>query len=158
MIYLVVAFDKNHLIGQKSSTNGIPWHIKEDLQHFKALTIYKTILMGKKTFEAIGKPLPNRKTIVVSNEDVQYPYENVVVEKNLDEVLKSYKNSDEELYICGGASIYQQSLPYVDEMIVSKIMGEYIGEIYFPDFSNQNFECVKKVDKSTFTLEYYRRK
>lgn len=158
MIYLVVAFDEQHLIGKKDSPNGMPWHIPEDLQHFKALTIDKTILMGRTTFEAIGRPLPKRKTIVVSGKRVSYPFENVEVKNDLIAVIGEYKEAKRDLYICGGASIYKQSLPYVDEMIVSKISGEHTGETYFPDFSKENLVCVEKTEKDTFTIERYRRK
>ncbi len=157
MIYLIVAFDDQHLIGNNLSSNGIPWHNKEDLQHFKETTLNQTIVMGRTTFEAIGKPLPNRHTIVVSQQGFKYDKPNVSVCNDLIHLIKSYKQQNKDLYICGGASIYQQALPYVDEMIVSRIPGVHEGDTYFPDFSMLHFYCDKIKHYQTFNVEIYRR-
>jgi Dihydrofolate reductase len=158
MIYLVVAFDEQMLIGSKRAKNGIPWHFKEDLQHFKSITLNQTILMGRLTFEAIGKPLPNRKTIVISQGVKNYLYESVIVRIDLLKVIQEYRDSNEDLFIVGGASIYEQALPYVDEMIVSRIPGKYVGEVFFPDFVSEGFKCISEEVKNTFVVERYRRK
>lgn len=157
MIYLVVAFDNERLIGQSGSSNGMPWNNSEDLKHFKETTINKTIVMGKTTFNAIGRPLPKRKTIVVSKSGFEYDHPNVSVHNDLESLINEYKQKNEDLYICGGASIYKQSLDLVDEMIVSKIPGVHTGDAYFPDFSHTDFKCVETIPYETFTLEIYRR-
>ena len=144
MISIIVAMDENQLIGKKDSSNGMPWVNKEDLKHFKETTINKTILMGYTTYQAIGRPLPNRKTIVVSFE----PFEDVIEE---------YKQRNEDLFISGGASIYKQSLPLADQLLISRIPGTYTGETYFPDFDEYGFELVERKAFETFELQTYRR-
>ena len=132
MISIIVATDDDLLIGKKDSKNGMPWHNKEDLQHFKKTTLNQTILMGKTTYLAIGRPLPNRKTIVVTKSGMDD--ERVEVRNDLIEVIQEYKDKNEDLYITGGASIYKQALTYVDELIISRRPGKHTGETYFPSF------------------------
>ena len=110
---------KDLLIGKKDSRNGMPWNVPEDLQHFKATTLNKTILMGLTTYQAIGRPLPNRKTIVVSFEP--FEDERVEVRSSLEEVIEEYRSSGEDLFISGGASIYKQCLPIADQLLISRI-------------------------------------
>lgn len=155
MISIIVAMDDHQLIGKKESSNGMPWNNKEDLKHFKETTINKTILMGYTTYMAIGRPLPNRKTIVVCFE----PFEDdrVEVRTSLEEVIQEYKDSREDLFISGGASIYKQSLPLADQLLISRIPGEHIGETYFPDFDEYGFELVETKPFETFDLQIYQR-
>ena len=93
----------------------------------------KTILMGYTTYQAIGRPLPNRKTIVVSFEP--FDDERVEVRTSLEDVIEEYKQRNEDLFISGGASIYKQSLPLADQLLISRIPGSHTGETYFPDFN-----------------------
>ncbi|WP_028044144.1 dihydrofolate reductase [Candidatus Stoquefichus massiliensis] len=155
MISIIVAMDDNQLIGKKESSNGMPWNNKEDLKHFKETTINKTILMGYTTYMAIGRPLPNRKTIVVSFE--LFDDERVEVRTSLEEVIQEYKDSGEDLFISGGASIYQQSLPLADQLLISRIPGKYEGETYFPDFDEYGFELKETKPFETFDLQIYQR-
>lgn len=155
MISIIVATDDNLLIGKKDSANGMPWNVPEDLQHFKATTLGKTILMGVTTYQAIGRPLPKRKTIVVSLDEFQD--DRVEVRHDLLEVIQEYKARNEDLFISGGASIYKQSLPYADQLLISRIPGTYTGETYFPDFSEYGFVLVDEKPFETFTLQTYKR-
>ena len=116
MISIIVAMDDEQLIGKKDSSNGMPWNNKEDLKHFKDTTIHKTILMGYTTYQAIGRPLPNRKTIVVCFEP--FDDDRVEVRTSLEEVIQEYKDKGEDLFISGGASIYKQSLPLADQLLI----------------------------------------
>ena len=125
MINIIVATDEDLLIGKKDSRNGMPWNVPEDLQHFKATTLNKTILMGLTTYQAIGRPLPNRKTIVVSFEP--FEDERVEVRSSLEEVIEEYRSSGEDLFISGGASIYKQCLPIADQLLISRIPGKHEG-------------------------------
>ena len=103
MISLIVAYSRNNkVIG---INNTIPWHIKEDFLHFKNYTTNKTIVMGEQTFLSIGKPLPNRKTIVATLTDFKYDHPDVTITNDLFGLLKSYKDKEEELVVCGGATI-----------------------------------------------------
>ena len=124
MISIIVATDDDLLIGKKDSKNGMPWHNKEDLQHFKKTTLNRTILMGKTTYLAIGRPLPNRKTIVVTK---------------------------------SGLDDYKQALPYVDELIISRIPGKHTGETYFPSFEEYDFHLEKETQLETFVLQIYKK-
>ena len=155
MISIIVAMDDNQLIGKKESSNGMPWNNSEDLKHFKATTINKTILMGYTTYMAIGRPLPNRKTIVVSFEP--FDDERVEVRSSLEEVIEEYRSSGEDLFISGGASIYKQCLPIADQLLISRIPGKHEGETYFPNFDEYGYKLVAQKPFETFTLETYKR-
>lgn len=152
MISLIVAFGKNNkVIG---INNQIPWHIKEDFIHFKNYTTNKTIIMGEQTFLSIGKPLPNRKTIVATIKDFKYEHEDVTITNDLFKTLKEYKNKEEELVVCGGATIYKLALPYVDKMIISEVKKEYQGDAFFPDFEDK-FVLVNEEEKEEFIIKTY---
>ena len=155
MISIIVAMDDNQLIGKKDSSNGMPWNNKEDLKHFKETTINKTILMGYTTYRAIGRPLPNRHTIVVSFDP--FEDERVEIRHSLEEVIQEYKDKGEDLFISGGASIYKQSLPLADQLLISRIPGEHVGETYFPDFDDYGFTLVDTKSFETFELQIYQR-
>lgn len=155
MISLIVAYSKNNkVIGVN---NTIPWHIKEDFIHFKNYTTGKTIIMGEQTFLSIGKPLPNRKTIVATIKDFKYDHKDVTISNDLFEVLKKYKDSEEELVVCGGATIYKLALPYVDKMVVSEVKKEYQGDACFPSFE-KDFILESSEEKEEFIIKIYRRK
>ena len=155
MISIIVATDEDLLIGKKDSINGMPWNVPEDLKHFKATTVNKTILMGLTTYKAIGRPLPNRKTIVVSLE----PFEDdrVEIRNSLEEVIEEYRQSGEDLFISGGASIYRQCLPIADQLLISRIPGKHEGETYFPNFDEYYYHLVEQKAFETFTLQIYKR-
>lgn len=155
MISLIVAFGKdNRVIGNK---NKIPWHIKEDFQHFKAYTTGKTILMGDMTFYSIGKPLSNRKTIVATQKDFTYDHEDVSITHDLFATLEKFKDTDEELIICGGATIYKLSLPYVQKAIISEVKKHYDGDAFFPVFENE-FDLISVEEKEEFVIKTYLRR
>ena len=156
MVSLIVAMDPNQGIG----LNGVmPWHIKEDLQLFKQTTIHHTIIMGTTTFVGLPKALPNRHTIVVSrNQDLHFDDMNVSVEHDLLEVLNRYVNSKEEIFVCGGANIYKQALPYVQKMYISHVLKEYTVDTYFPEVNWKEFEKVKEVVYDEFVYCEYVRK
>ncbi len=152
MFVAIVAHDKNLLIGNDLK---IPWHVKEDFQHFKRTTINHTIVMGLNTYKSIGKALPDRKTIVIS--DVAVPeIKDAEVLNSLDALISRYKNSSEKIFICGGASIYRQLLPLCDELIVSLIKGDYEGNIYFPEYRH-DFKKINVIENEKFTINYYKK-
>lgn len=154
MITIIVAMDEHRLIGQ----NGhLPWHIKEDLQHFRKETINKTLLMGRKTYESFKAPLPNRKHIVVSsNYNPSNNYPDVIVVKDIIPVLKHYQKSEEELMVIGGASVYAQAFPYADKVILSLIKGKYEGDTYLPMFEDK-FVIESIQQQELFTILCYQR-
>ena len=157
MIKLIVGYDQNKLIGKN---NFLPWNISEEIEHFKNTTIGKTIVMGDVTFDGIGKPLPNRKTIVLTlDKKWNFKHKDVFISHNFKELVDKYKGSDkEDIYICGGSTIYKLFLPYVDEMIISHIKGEYKGDTWFPDWDKELFDIIKTKKYDNFTLKVYKRK
>ncbi len=156
MIKLIVAYDKNRLIG---IGDQLVWNIKEDLEHFKKETLGKTILFGDVTFKGIGRPLPNRKTVVLTL-DTKYSYEHndVQVCNDMNEIISKYHNNEnEEIIIAGGATIYKLFLPYVDEFILSEVKGDYEGDVYFPEWDQSKFELFATDERSEFTIKKFRR-
>lgn len=157
MINIVVAMDQNRLIGTDQTKNHLPWHNAEDFRHFRTLTTGKTILMGRRTYEAIGRPLPNRTTIVLSKQK-ELPLPNSVQQAaSLSAVIEHFRQQRQDLYICGGANVYKQALPLADRIILSRIPGTYEGNVWFPDFS-ADYELAEVENRETFQLEIYRRK
>ncbi|WHQ36694.1 dihydrofolate reductase [Spiroplasma sp. SV19] len=157
MIKLLWAMDENNLIGQN---NHLPWHLKEELQHFKTTTVGQTILFGRLTYEGIGRPLPNRKTLVLTTkQDYVINHPDVKVVTNLRAIIDFYQNNPtDDIYICGGKKIYEATLPYADELIISYIKGKYEGDTYFPAFDLTQFILIKIVESEQFVIKYYKRK
>ena len=152
MFKIIVAHAPNRVIG-----NGIhiPWHIKEEFQHFKKTTLNHTIIMGSTTFLSIGKPLPNRRTIVINN-NPDFDTMGQELCTDLNEVINKYKDSEEVVFVCGGASIYRQMLPYVNEMIISVVKKEVEGDVFFPEYEN-DFEVYEEVEHEECVVKYMRR-
>lgn len=145
MITIVVARDMFGLIGKD---NKLPWHCKEDLQRFKSITMGKRIVMGRKTFESLPKMLPNRKHVVLTrNKD--FSHEGVEVFHSVDDLLASYQ---EDLYIIGGAEIYNQFIDKYDVIEMTVIKGDYDGDTYFPDLPAvpTSMEIVEQTDRYMF--------
>lgn len=131
MIKLIVAHDKNRVIGKD---NKMPWHYSEDLKYFKNTTLNKDVLMGSNTLESIisylGKPLPNRRTHLLTSRN-NVPYD-VKIYNNVESVLDTFKNKD--LFVAGGKSVYEQFLPFADELYITFIDEEYEGDTHFPKY------------------------
>lgn len=156
MISLVVAHDPNIAIGK----NGwMPWCLPEDLKHFRAVTLHHHIVMGRTTFDAMKKPLPKRHTYVVTrNENYHFDHEDVSIVHDLEDLLKTYKHSEETLIICGGAKIYTQALPFVDEMWISLVDQSYEADTWFPSYDPEDFIIESKERKEGFTIVHYIKK
>ena len=137
-ISLIAAYDNNYLLG---SGGKIPWDIPNDLKRVKEVTWGKSIVMGRKTFESIGKPLPGRQNIVMTNNKL-YTAKGIDVVHSISEALSVAEN--EELVVFGGEGIYKMFLPYVDEMHITRIHGTFEGDVYFPEFKWDSFERVHK--------------
>lgn len=156
MISLAVAHGDNLVIGKDG---WMPWHLPEDLKTFKKITLNHAIVMGRTTFEAMKKPLPKRHTYVITtNTDYRFEHDDVTITNDFDALLKKYKNSDETLFICGGAKIYTYALPYVDEMWISLVDEHYEGDTFFPPYDVNEFILVSEEKKEGFTLLHYMRK
>ncbi|MDF2942871.1 MAG: dihydrofolate reductase [Herbinix sp.] len=133
MLALIVAISKNYVIGNKGV---IPWKIKGEQKRFKELTTGKIVIMGKRSFKEIGKPLSNRKTILISK-TFQYKDENCITVGSLEEALNIIGN--DEAYIAGGEMLYREALPLVDKMYITIIDQIVEGDTYFPEFNEDDF-------------------
>ncbi len=156
MISLIVAFDCHQLIGSK---NGLPWYYKEDLTYFKETTIGHDILMGRQTFESIlsyqNKPLPERHHYVLTKTK-QYNYETVTVLEDWQFFMEHYPK-EKELFVIGGRSVYEQTLPYVDRLYVTHINKEFEGDTYFPIIDWKKWVCVKEKLSGDLRFAIYER-
>ena len=137
MLSIIVAKAKNNIIGKN---NELVWHLPEDLKHFKELTTGHTIIMGRKTYESLGKPLSNRKHIIFSqNPDFKVHEENVQVVHSLLEIQDLIEGK-EEAFVIGGAMIYNFLMPYVKKMYVTEIKQEFDGDAFFPIIDSEEWK------------------
>ncbi len=156
MISLIVAYDLNRGIGYKGK---LPWDIKSELERFKNLTTNNIVIMGRKTFEDIGKPLSNRMNIVLSKTlslSKHIGQEDLFIVKSFDEAMeiaKKYQKDNKEIFIIGGVSLYERALPIVNKMYISKIFQEYKCDTFFPDFNETLFD-VKLVESNVKPVRY----
>jgi dihydrofolate reductase (trimethoprim resistance protein) len=134
MISMIVAVSKNNVIGNKGM---IPWRIKGEQKRFKELTIGKSIIMGRKSYQEIGKPLPKRKTILISNTE-NIILDNCITVKSLNEAFEITKN-EEEVFIAGGGQVYREAFPYSDRIYITVIDRIIEGDVYFPAINSNEF-------------------
>jgi dihydrofolate reductase len=142
---------ENRVIGRGTQ---IPWHLPEELRWFKRMTTGNIVVMGRKTFESIGKPLPNRETLVLSRSGFQHPGARTVA--NLDEIDVAHQAR--EVFLCGGAEIYAQALPRCSDLYLTLVKRTVEGDALFPPFEN-HFELVETLeDNPEFRILHYRNK
>lgn len=153
MISIIAAMTRKRVIGK---SNRLPWRIKEEMDNFRKLTIGNVVVMGRKTFESIGKPLADRKNIIISRTGIDA--EGIDVCPTIDEGLKKAEKYGKEIFIIGGASIYEQTISIADKMYISYIKREYEGDAYFPEFNQKEWDIERKEDYNEFELVVYRRK
>ncbi|OGZ64565.1 MAG: hypothetical protein A3A98_03350 [Candidatus Staskawiczbacteria bacterium RIFCSPLOWO2_01_FULL_40_39] len=143
IISMISAIAENRVIGNK---NSLPWHLPADFKYFKAQTLNKPIVMGLKTFESIGsKPLPNRKNIILNNNPNYKIPENCFLARSIEEALEMTKNED-EVMICGGASVYRQFLPLADRLYLTYIHQNFEGDTLFPEFNINEWKEISRED------------
>lgn len=156
MISLIAAVSENNVIGNKGA---LPWHLPRDFAFFKETTVEHTVVMGRKTFESIGRPLPNRKNIILTRQDVSF--DGCTVVHSIDEIPQ-----EEDVFVIGGAEIYNQFLPLAKRLYITVVHTTLEGDTYFPAIDPATWKCVssqrhEKDEKNefdiTFTL-YERRK
>lgn len=132
MVGLIVAYTKNRVIGNKGQ---IPWRIKGEQRRFKELTTGNVVIMGRRSYDEIGRPLPNRDTIVVSK-TAKYEAENCTTVGSLSEALSLAKEKfpDKNVYLSGGAGIYKEGLPYAERLFITEVDAIIEGDTFFPEF------------------------
>ncbi len=153
---LIAAVAENNCIGKN---NKIPWNIPEDFQYFKKMTLGKTCLMGQATFESIigylGKPLPGRQTVVLTlDKNYQVP-EGVRIFNSLDGAFKQLKAED--VFICGGASIYRQTINRVDTLYITQIYQSPDGDTFFPEIDKNVWKETTREDHENFSFVTYKK-
>lgn len=145
MINIIAAVAENGVIG---SDGKIPWDIPEDKAYFKKITSGSVVIMGRRTFEEIGFPLPNRYNIVVSGKK-SFCGKNLHTASSLENALESarayaQKNGTDEIFLCGGEKIYSQGLKYAQRIYITEISGQYKGDTFFPKFRKDEFRLSKR--------------
>jgi dihydrofolate reductase len=145
----IAAMSENRVIGQG---NRIPWHLPEDFKWFKQMTTGQVVVMGRKTFESIGKPLPNRETIILSRSNFQHPGVRTVA------ALSEIPLADEarEVFICGGAEIYRQALPLCSDLYLTLVKRTVDGDAFMPPFEDQFKAVAEILDRPEFKIIHYR--
>ncbi|MFF1821827.1 dihydrofolate reductase [Kribbella sp. NPDC058245] len=149
-IILIAAVGANGVIGRD---NDLPWRIREDLQHFKQLTLGHTLVMGRKTYDSIGRPLPGRRTVVVTRQP-DWSADGVQVVHTLEEALKQ----DGDVYVAGGGEIYRQALPYADRLELTEVDQSPAGDVTFPAFDRSDWTETARDTRDGFTFVSYRRR
>ena len=151
-ISLIVAMSQNRVIGRD---NKMPWHLSADLKRFRAITMNSPILMGRKTFESIGKPLDGRANLILSKQE-NYQPQGCRVFQSLENALEIAKTLGDELFIIGGATLYEMTLPLAQKLYLTQIQTEFEGDTFFPNFdlndwneiTREQIEHDEKVDFS----------
>lgn len=141
MLSIIVAIANNNVIGKD---NKLIWHLPEDLKRFKNITTGHTIIMGRKTFESLGRVLPNRKHVILCNDmELNIDNENVIVLEDIS-LLKEYIDSEEENFVIGGATIYKLLMPYAQKMYITKIDEDFVGDVYFPKINEEEWKIIQE--------------
>lgn len=160
---IIAAVSKNNQIG---SNNKLPWHIPEDLRYFKEITSGHTLIMGRKTFESIGKALPNRTNVVLTR-DRTFQAEGVLVVHSFEEALELCKRQEAEgkkVFIAGGGEIYSLFLPYAEKLYLTLVDKEIQGDTQFPDYE-KDFQLIETIwpreaatDGTTYRFTIWKKK
>ena len=138
MISIIVAIAENGVIGDK---NALLWNIKEDMRRFRTTTMGHPVVMGRKTFESIGRPLPKRTNVVITRGDSEF--EGCLVAHSIEEAVKMF-SPDEEVFIIGGAQIYKQALPLADKLYLTVVHRNYEGDTSFPEIDYSEWREVAR--------------
>ena len=149
-VSLIVAMARNRVIG---ANNKLPWHLPADLKHFKALTMGHHIVMGRKTFDSIGKPLPGRTSVVVTR-DSQLKIDGCITVNSLEQAIAAC-GDDEEIFVIGGAELYTQAMPFVNTMYITEIQQDVQGDAHFPELHRGEWQEESREHHHQETLDYH---
>lgn len=134
-ISLIFAKSSNGVIGKD---NTLPWHLSADLKRFKKITTGNSILMGRKTYESIGRPLPKRKNVVITRQK-DFEAKGCVVVNSLEQAIESCKG-EEEIFVIGGSEIYKQAMKFADRIHLTEIHESFKGDAFAPEFDSENWQ------------------
>lgn len=141
IVSIIAAVSQNNIIGKN---NRLIWHLPADLKYFKITTTGHSIIMGRKTFESVGKPLPGRKNIIITRKK-DYSVQDCLVVNSIEEALKQTKD-EKEVFIVGGAEIYKLALPWAHKMYLTIIHHSFEGDTYFPSYDANKWYLIQRVD------------
>lgn len=143
-ISCIVAIGKNNVIGKN---NTMPWHIPADLKYFKKVTSGHCIILGRKNFESIGKALPNRTNIVVTRQK-DFFHSSVISTSSIENALKvALELGEEEVFIVGGAQVYNQTISFWDKLYLTEILHEFEGDTFFPEIDYSDWRLIREIRK-----------
>lgn len=151
-IFIIVAMTKTHVIG---NNNTIPWHISDDLKTFKHLTSGNTVVMGRKTYESIGKPLPNRHNIIISNSLATVSGAEIC--SSFENGIRRARELGKRIFCIGGEEIYRSAIEVADYMYISWINQDFDGDTKFPNFDICNWDLIEKKKFDEFSLSFYQK-
>ena len=143
LVSIIAAMDRNRLIGRE---NQLPWHLPADLAHFKQVTMGKPIIMGRKTYESIGRALPGRTNIVLTRSS-DFNAEGVLTANTLEQAL-NHVSAEDEVMIIGGSTIYELTLPRADRLYLTYVEDSFEGDAWFPDFDLEQWHIVASEEHS----------
>lgn len=159
MVTIIAAIAENNALGKN---NQLIWHLAADLKRFKKTTLNHAVIMGRKTYESLGKPLPNRTNIIITR-DKNYKAEGCIAVNSIKEALKVAAEADENPFILGGAEIYKQAMPFTDKLDITIVHHQFEADVFFPEIdktiwketSRENFKANEnnKYDYSFVTFE-----
>ena len=149
IISLIAAVGKNNVIGVD---NKLPWNLSADLKRFRAITSGKPVIMGRKTFESIGKPLPNRKNIIITR-DKNYKADGCIMASSSEEALNAAKGN-KEIMIIGGEQVFKMFLPKANKMYLTIIEKDFDGDAYFPEYDKNGWAEVSREEHKDSGLKY----
>ena len=154
MISVIVAHTNNFVIGKDG---GLPWHLPADLAYFKKVTMSHPVIMGRKTFESIGRALPGRTNIVISRNKIELP-EGVLLANSIEQAI-SFVDKETECFVIGGGSIYKEVIKYADRLYITKIHAKIEGDTTFPAYDVNDYQIIAseeraKDEKNSFDLSF----
>jgi dihydrofolate reductase len=145
-ISIIVAKAINNVIG---NDNKLLWHLNADMKYFKGLTTGHNIIMGRKTYDSIGKALPNRNNIVISRNE-HFKADGCYVVKNLQEAIEfakknKFSETDDELFVIGGGQIYKEAMPITDKIYLTEVKQSFVGDAFFPEINTEKWQEISRV-------------
>lgn len=153
---IIAAVSDNGMIG---NDNKVPWKVNEELKHFKETTTGHPVLFGRKTFESIAKPLSNRLNIVISSQTTKYRQTNVLYFESVKQAYTYLRNKKYgKVFICGGAQVYSNTIKHAEEMLISHMLFDAVGDAKFPKINPKLWKITDKTTYDTFTVIKYARK
>ncbi|MXS85814.1 dihydrofolate reductase [Nitrosomonas sp. HPC101] len=137
---ILAAVAANRVIGRN---NSLPWHLPADLKHFKQLTIGQIVVMGRRTYDSIGKPLPGRTNVVLTRQ--HHPdVPGIITAHSIQEILDHFAQDDRQIFIIGGADLYQQTLPICQHLYLTEIQQDFAGDTFFPEYDRADWQEISR--------------